>query len=270
MVQNHSCYFLKWTCIVISLLFVTSMLIMPLVVVITEAFRGGWQLYVASLWEPYARDAIVLTLEAVSIAVICNTVFGISSAWLLSRYQFKGKVLINCLLIVPFAVSPVIAGLFFILAFGRTSPLFDLLGQWHISILFSVMGVVMATIFVTLPFITQELLPLLINLGSEEEEAALLMGASMGTIFRRITLPNIKWALLYGIVLTTARAMGEFGAVSVISGHLQGRTNTMPLYIEVLYNNYNFTAAFAVASLLVVFSVLILLFRNYFQWKVRR
>ena len=202
--------------------------------------------------------------------MILNTIFGISSAWLLTKFDFRGKTFLGSLIDLPFAISPVVAGLFFIMLFGRMSPLYSLLQSNHVAIVFAVPGIILATVFVTFPFITRELIPVMENQGREEEEAAATMGASGFTIFRKVTLPNIKWALSYGIILCSARAMGEFGAVSVVSGHIRGKTNTLPLHIEILYNEYNFTAAFAVASVLVIMAVVILILRNILEREIER
>lgn len=199
------------------------------------------------------------------MAVVLNTVFGLASAWLLTKFDFRGKKILGSLIDLPFAISPVVAGLFFIILFGRMSPIYPLLQEYDVAIVFAVPGIILATVFVTFPFITRELVPVLENLGRSEEEAAATMGASGWTIFRRVTLPNIKWALGYGIILCSARALGEFGAVSVVSGHIRGKTNTLPLHIEILYNEYNFTAAFALASVLVFLAIIILILRNAFE-----
>ena len=238
------------------------MLILPLMLVLAEAFAKGWAAYVKALTEPFAVKALWLTIEATILAVGLNIIFGIASAWLLTKFDFKGKTFLGSLIDLPFAISPVVAGLFFIMLFGRMSPIYEYLQAWHVAIVFAVPGVILATMFVTFPFITRELIPVMENQGREVEEAAATMGASGWTVFRRITLPNIKWALSYGIILCSARALGEFGAVSVVSGHIRGKTNTLPLHIEILYNEYNFTAAFAVASILVVLAILILVLRN--------
>ena len=242
--------------------FLFFMLILPLMLVLVEAFSKGWAAYVKALTEPFAVKALWLTIEATILAVGLNIIFGIASAWLLTKFDFKGKTFLGSLIDLPFAISPVVAGLFFIMLFGRMSPIYEYLQAWHVAIVFAVPGVILATMFVTFPFITRELIPVMENQGREVEEAAATMGASGWTVFRKITLPNIKWALSYGIILCSARALGEFGAVSVVSGHIRGKTNTLPLHIEILYNEYNFTAAFAVASILVVLAILILVLRN--------
>ena len=260
----------QWGLIGLAAAFLLVMLVLPLVLVASEALAKGWQAYLAALDEPFARKALYLTLEATVAAVLGNTVFGLASAWLLTKYDFRGKAFWSSLLDLPFAISPVVAGLLFVILFGRMSPLYPFLRAEHIAIIFAVPGIILATVFVTFPFITRELVPVMEAQGRSEEEAAATMGASGWTIFRRVTLPNIKWALLYGVILCTARALGEFGAVSVVSGHIRGKTNTLPLHIEILYNEYNFTAAFAVASILVILAVIILILRNLVEWRAKR
>lgn len=245
--------------------FLFVMLIMPLILVAKEALAKGLEFYFQALTDEFALKALYLTIEATIFAVILNTIFGISSAWLLTKFNFRGKTFLGSLIDLPFAISPVVAGLFFIMLFGRMSPLYDFLQKNDLAIVFAVPGIILATVFVTFPFITRELVPVMENLGKSEEEAATTMGASGWTIFRKVTLPNIKWALGYGIILCSARALGEFGAVSVVSGHIRGKTNTLPLHIEILYNEYNFTAAFAVASVLVFLAIIILILRNIFE-----
>lgn len=253
---------LKRTLIFLAAAFLFVMLIMPMALVAKEALAKGFGVYIKSLTEPFALKALYLTIEATILAVVFNTIFGLASAWLLTKFDFRGKTFLGSLIDLPFAISPVVAGLFFIMLFGRMSPLYPILQEYDVAIIFAVPAVVLATMFVTLPFITRELIPVMENQGRSEEEAAATMGASGWTIFRRVTLPNIKWALGYGIILCSARALGEFGAVSVVSGHIRGKTNTLPLHIEILYNEYNFTAAFAVASVLVFLAVIILILRN--------
>ena len=262
--------FSQWGLIGLAAAFLLVMLVLPLVLVASEALAKGWQAYLAALDEPFARKALYLTLEATVAAVLGNTVFGLASAWLLTKYDFRGKAFWSSLLDLPFAISPVVAGLLFVILFGRMSPLYPFLRAEHIAIIFAVPGIILATVFVTFPFITRELVPVMEAQGRSEEEAAATMGASGWTIFRRVTLPNIKWALLYGVILCTARALGEFGAVSVVSGHIRGKTNTLPLHIEILYNEYNFTTAFAVASILVILAVIILILRNLVEWRAKR
>lgn len=245
-------------------------LILPLAVVITQALKNGWDAYVQTVTDEYTVKAILLTIEATVIAVIVNTIFGIFAAWLITKFQFKGKKILSTLIDLPVTVSPVIAGLIFILVFGRQSILYPVLERLGIKIVFAVPGIVLATMFVTFPFISRELIPVLEAQGSDEEEAAALMGAKGFTIFREITFPHIKWALLYGIVLCTARAMGEFGAVSVLSGHLRGKTNTLPLHVEILFNEFHYVEAFAVSSILVILSVIILVLRSVIENKGRK
>ena len=261
---------LGWALIGIAALFLLVMLVLPLVLVASEALAKGWQTYLRAITEPFAVKALYLTLEATVLAVISNTVFGLASAFLLTKFSFHGKSLIGSMIDLPFAISPVVAGLFFVMLFGRMSPLYPFLRAEHIAIVFAVPGIILATVFVTFPFITRELVPVMEAQGRDEEEAAATFGASGWQIFRYVTLPNIKWALVYGVILCTARAMGEFGAVSVVSGHVRGKTNTLPLHIEILYNEYNFTAAFAVASILVILAVLILVLRNLAEGRAKR
>lgn len=242
--------------------FLFVMLVIPLILVAKEALGRGVEFYFKALTDEFALKALYLTIEATICAVLLNTLFGLSSAWLLTKFDFRGKTFLGSLIDLPFAISPVIAGLFFIMLFGRMSPIYPLLQEYDVAIVFAVPGIILATVFVTFPFITRELVPVMESLGRSEEEAAATFGANGWTIFRRVTLPNIKWALGYGIILCSARAMGEFGAVSVVSGHIRGKTNTLPLHIEILYNEYNFTAAFAVASVLVMLAIVILILRN--------
>ncbi len=260
----------KWILITISALFLVVMLILPLIYIIFTAFRDGIQAYIAAVTDEYARKAVMLTLEATLWSVGLNTVFGICAAWCITKFNFKGKKVVSTLIDLPLTVSPIIAGLIYVLTFGRQSFLYDYLKSTGITIIFAVPGVILATIFVTFPFISREIIPVLTAQGTDEEEAAALMGAGTFTIFRKVTFPHIKWALLYGIVLCTARAMGEFGAVSVLSGHLRGKTNTMPLYIELLYQGYDFTGAFAMSSLLVVMAVIILALRSILEYKGKK
>src|SRR5450432_2454844 len=240
----------RWSLIGITVVFLGVFLFMPLAVVFSSALAKGFSVYIAALREPDALAAIRLTLLAAGIAVPLNLVFGVSAAWAIGKFDFFGKNLLITLIDLPFAVSPVVSGLIFVLLFGLQGLMGPWLAAHNIKIIFAVPGIVLATIFVTFPFIARELIPLIQAQGSEEEEAALTLGASGWQTFFRVTLPNIKWGLLYGVILCNARAMGEFGAVSVVSGHIRGQTNTMPLHIEILYNEYQFAAAFAVASLL--------------------
>lgn len=257
----------KYILIGISALFLFLMLVLPLIVVISNALREGWDAYREAVLDEYTLKALKLTLAATLCAVAVNTVFGIFASYLLSKFYFRGRQLLATLIDIPFSISPVIAGLLFILTFGNVGWMGGFLKAHGIKIVFAVPGVILATIFVTLPFVFRELFPVMNAQGKDEEEAAALMGAGGFTIFRRITFPHIKWALLYGVILCTARAMGEFGAVSVISGHLRGKTNTLPLHVEILYNEFNTTAAFAVSSILVLLAVLILIARNIVEWK---
>jgi sulfate transport system permease protein len=240
----------RWCLIGFTVLFLGALLVLPLLVVLGQAFAQGVRVWTASLADPDARAAIRLTLLTAAIVVPVNTTFGIAAAWALGKFHFRGRGLLVTLLDVPFAVSPVIAGLLFVLLFGRQGWLGPWLQAHDLRVIFSVPGIVLATLFVTCPFVARELLPVMEMQGREEEEAARLMGASGWTILWRVTLPNVRWGLLYGVILCNARAMGEFGAVSVVSGHVRGLTNTLPLQVEALYNEYQVTAAFALASLL--------------------
>ena len=259
----------KYILIGLCTIFLFVMLILPLVVVITNALREGWSAYKDAVLDQYTIKALQLTLLATVTAVAVNTVFGLFASFLLSKFYFRGRQVLAALIDIPFSISPVIAGLIFILTFGNVGWMGDFLKAHHIKIVFAVPGVILATIFVTFPFVFRELFPVLNAQGKDEEEAAALMGAGGFTIFRRITFPHIKWALLYGVILCTARAMGEFGAVSVISGHLRGKTNTLPLHVEILYNEFNTAAAFAVSSILVILAVLILIARSIVEWKTK-
>ncbi|CDH47169.1 MAG: sulfate ABC transporter permease subunit CysW [Candidatus Competibacteraceae bacterium] len=242
----------------VALIFLTLFLFIPLAAVFYEALRKGLGVYLAAITDPYALDAIRLTLLSAAIAVPLNIVFGVAAAWAIAKFEFYGKSVLITLIDLPFAVSPVIAGLIYVLLFGAQGWLGPWLAAHDIKIIFAVPGIVLATVFVTVPFIARELIPLMQAQGTEEEEAAMVLGASGWLTFWRITLPNIKWGLLYGVVLCTARAMGEFGAVSVVSGHIRGLTNTLPLHIEILYNEYQFAAAFACASLLTLLALVML------------
>lgn len=259
----------KWLLIGICVLFLTIMLVLPLIYVIVTAFSNGIRVFIDAVTDKYAVKAILLTIEITVITVLVNTIFGLFASWCLTRFQFKGKKVISTILDLPLTVSPIIAGLIYILTFGRQSILYPYLQKMGIKLIFAVPGIVLATIFVTFPYISRELIPVLNARGTDEEEAAALMGAKGFTIFRKITFPHIKWALLYGIVLCSARAMGEFGAVSVLSGHLQGKTNTMPLYIELLYQGYDFTGAFAISAILVCMAVVILVLRSVLEYRGR-
>lgn len=253
---------IKWLLIGLCAIFLIVALVLPLVYVIVTALRDGWNEYVTAISDTYAVKSILLTLKVVVITVVVNTIFGLYAAWLITKFTFRGKKIISTLIDLPLTISPIIAGLIFVLTFGRQSFLYPYLEKLGIQIIFAVPGIVLATIFVTFPFISREIIPVLTAAGNDEEEAAALMGANGFQIFSQITLPHIRWALLYGIVLCSARAMGEFGAVSVLSGHLRGLTNTMPLYIELLYQAFDFTGAFAMSSILVTMAVIILILRN--------
>ena len=241
---------LRRTLIAVALLFLTLFLYVPLATVFFEALKKGWDVYLAAIVEDDARSAIRLTLIAAAISVPLNLVFGVAAAWCIAKFEFRGKSLLLTLIDLPFSVSPVIAGLIFVLVFGLQGWFGEWLRDHDLKVIFAVPGIVLATVFITFPFVARELIPLMQAQGREQEEAAVVLGASGWQVFRRVTLPNIKWALLYGVILCNARAMGEFGAVSVVSGHIRGQTNTMPLHIEILYNEYQFAAAFAVSSLL--------------------
>ena len=252
---------LKYTLITISFIFLGVFLILPLIYIVITALKDGISGYINAVSDEYAIKAALLTIEATVIAVIVNTIFGVAAAWLITKYAFKGKKILSTFIDLPVTVSPIIAGLIYVLTFGRQSSLYPILDSYGIQIIFAVPGIVLATIFVTFPFISRELIPVLTAQGTDEEEAAAIMGAGTATIFKKVTFPHIKWALLYGIVLCTARAMGEFGAVSVLSGHLRGKTNTLPLYIELLYQGYDFTGAFAASSILVILAIVVLILR---------
>jgi sulfate transport system permease protein len=251
----------------VSLGFFGLFLLLPLIAVFVEALRRGWQVYLAALVEPDAVSAIRLTLLIAAIAVPLNLVFGVAAAWAITKFDFRGKQLLITLIDLPFSVSPVISGLVFVLVFGAQGWFGPWLSDHGIKIIFAVPGIVLATVFVTFPFVARELIPLMQAQGRDEEEAALVLGASGWQMFRKVTLPNIKWALLYGVILCNARAMGEFGAVSVVSGHIRGLTNTMPLHVEILYNEYQFAAAFAVASLLALLALVTLVVKTYVEWR---
>lgn len=257
----------KWLLIASALSFLGLIILVPLVAVFAEALNKGIQLYFTALVEPDALAAIKLTLITAAIAVSVNTIFGIVAAWAIAKFDFKGKNILTTLIDIPFAVSPVIAGLVFVLLFGSQGLFGPFLETHDIKIIFAVPGIILATIFVTFPFVVRELIPIMQEQGTDEEQAGMMLGANGWQVFFRITLPNIKWGLLYGIILCNARAMGEFGAVSVVSGHIRGLTNTIPLHVEILYNEYNFTAAFAVASLLALLALLTLLLKSIVEWK---
>lgn len=262
--------FIKWLLISISIIFLGLMLGFPLVVIVVEALRKGLKAYLLAVTDIYTLKAIKLTFIAVGFATIMNTLFGVLAAWTITKYSFRGKNLLITLIDLPFAISPVIAGLAFILSFGRGGLFSGILNKYNLQIVFAPAGIVLATIFVTFPFVAREIIPLMQSQGSDEEEAAAILGASGFTIFRKVTLPNIKWGLMYGITLCIARAMGEFGAVSVVSGHIRGKTNTLPLHVEILYNEYQFSAAFAIASILMILAIIILILRNIIEQKSQR
>jgi sulfate transport system permease protein len=253
----------------VALAFLALFLFIPLAAVFTEALRRGLYVYGAAIVDPYALAAIRLTLLTAAIVVPLNLVFGLAAAWAIAKFEFRGKSVLVTLIDLPFAVSPVIAGLIYVLLFGAAGWFGPWLAAHDIKVIFAVPGIVLATLFVTFPFVARELIPLMQAQGTDEEEAALVLGASGWTTFRRVTLPNIKWGLLYGVILCTARAMGEFGAVSVVSGHIRGLTNTLPLHVEILYNEYNFAAAFAVASLLTLLALVMLAAKTLVEWRAR-
>jgi len=261
---------IKWTIVGVSLTFFTLFLLMPLIEVFVEAFRKGWDTYLAALIEPDALSAIKLTLIAAAIAVPLNLSFGVAAAWAITKFEFPGKQVLITLIDLPFSVSPVVAGLIYVLVFGAQGWFGSSLADNDIKIIFAVPGIVLATVFVTFPFVARELIPLMQAQGKEEEEAAVVLGANGWQTFWHVTLPNIKWGLLYGVILCNARAMGEFGAVSVVSGHIRGLTNTMPLHVEILYNEYQFAAAFAVASVLALLALVTLCIKTWIEHQARR
>ena len=252
-----------------ALAYFALMLLLPLGTVIAEGLKKGIEAWLAAVNEPDARSAIKLTLTVAAIAVPLNTVFGVAAAWLISKYEFRGKPMLTTLIDLPFSVSPVVSGLVFVLLFGAQGWFGTWLQDHDVEVIFALPGLVLATVFVTFPFVARQLIPLMTMQGRASEEAALTLGASGWQTFWHVTLPNIRFALLYGVLLCNARAMGEFGAVSVVSGHIRGETNTMPLHVEVLYNEYNFVAAFAVASLLALLALLTLAFKSLIEWRHR-
>lgn len=264
--QNHPATkdptWVRWTLIALAVGFMVIMLVVPLVAVFYEALKDGWGAYASALTDPDALHAIKLTLITSAIVLPINIIIGVALAYLITRHKFKGKFIITTLLDLPFAVSPVVAGLMFVLLFGANTLIGSFFEDMGIRIIFATTGIVLATLFVTFPFIARELIPLMQAQGDSEEEASLTLGANGFQMFWHVTLPNIKWALLYGIILTNARAMGEFGAVSVVSGHIRGETNTMPLLIEIAYNEYAFTTAFALSSLLALLALVTLAVQN--------
>lgn len=250
----------------LSVVFLVIMLVLPLITVITESLKKGFAEYAASVTDEDTKSAVQLTLQATVFAVVINTVFGLCAAWAVTRFHFRGKKLLVTLIDLPVTVSPIIAGLIYVLTFGRQSAIFPFLEEHGLEVVYAVPGIILATVFVTFPFISRELIPVLETIGTDEEEAAAMMGAGGFTIFRKITFPHIRWALLYGVVLCAARAMGEFGAVSVLSGHLRGKTVTLPLHVEILFGDNKFMPAFAVSSILVVFAVIILIVRSVVEY----
>ncbi|MDC5645203.1 sulfate ABC transporter permease subunit CysW [Acinetobacter baumannii] len=255
----------RYTLITIALIFFLSCLMLPLILVFVEAFKQGLEVYVQALIDPDTLSAVKLTLLTAAIAVPINVIFGVAAAWAVSKFQFKGKAILTTIIDMPFSVSPVIAGLMIVLIFGAQGWLGGWLMEHDIKILYAVPAIVLATIFITVPFVARELIPLMEAQGTEEEEAAIVLGASGWQTFWKITLPNIKWGLIYGVILCNARAMGEFGAVSVVSGHIRGETNTLPLHVEILYNEYTFSTAFAVSSLLAFLALLTLILKTWLE-----
>ncbi|PEB55807.1 sulfate ABC transporter permease subunit CysW [Bacillus thuringiensis] len=256
--------------ITITVLFLSLFLLLPLITIFLKAFERGMDVYIAAITDQEAFSAIRLTLLVALIVVPLNTIFGVAAAWLITKFQFKGKQVLLSLIELPFAVSPVITGLVFVLLFTPRGALGEWLLEHGVKLIFSVPGIIIATIFVTFPFVARELIPVMQAQGKSEEEAALSLGASGWKMFWRVTLPNIKWGLLYGMILCNARAIGEFGAVSVVSGHVRGITNTMPLHIEILYNEYQFSAAFAVATLMSLIAVFTLIIKNWIEWRMEK
>jgi len=260
----------RWTLTALALAFMALFLVLPLAAVFAEALRKGWGAYLAALSEPEAWSAIRLTLLTACVAVPLNLLFGVTAAWAVAKHEFRGKAFLTTLIDLPFSVSPVVAGLVYVLVFGAQGWLGPWLAAHDIKIIFAVPGIVLATLFVTFPFVARELIPLMQAQGNEEEQAAIVLGASGWQTFWRVTLPNVKWGLIYGVILCNARAMGEFGAVSVVSGHIRGQTNTMPLHVEVLYNEYQSVAAFAVASLLALLALVTLVIKSVAEWRMAR
>lgn len=260
----------RWSLITLALGFVFLFLLLPLAAVFTEALRKGLPAALEALREPDAWSAIRLTLITAAVAVPLNLVFGVAAAWAVAKYEFKGKAFLTTLIDLPFSVSPVVAGLIYVLMFGAQGWIGPWLAEHDIKIVFAVPGIILATVFVTFPFIARELIPLMQAQGTEEEQAAIVLGATGWQTFWFVTLPNIKWGLVYGVILCNARAMGEFGAVSVVSGHIRGQTNTLPLHVEILYNEYQSVAAFAVASLLALLALVTLLIKSVVEWQFER
>ena len=260
----------RWLLTGIALAFLVLFILLPLLSVFTEALRKGWDTYVSALREPDAISAVKLTLLTALISVPLNLVFGVAAAWCIAKYEFRGKAFLITLIDLPFSISPVVAGLMYVLVFGANGWFGPWLAAHDIKIVFAVPGIVLATIFVTFPFIARELIPLMQAQGSDEEQAAIVLGASGWQTFWKVTLPNIKWGLIYGVILCNARAMGEFGAVSVVSGHIRGQTNTIPLHVEILYADYQASAAFAVASLLALLALVTLALKSIAQWRAEQ
>ncbi len=258
---------LRWSLTLVALAFIGLFLVLPLATVFSEALADGWQAALDAIKDPEAQSAIRLTLIAAAIAVPLNAVFGIAASWAIAKFDFWGKGFLITLIDLPFSVSPVVSGLIYVLIFGLQGWLGPWLAEHDIKIIFALPGIVLATVFVTFPFVARELIPLMTDQGRDEEEAAVSLGASGWATFRRVTLPNIKWGLLYGVLLCNARAMGEFGAVSVVSGHIRGLTDTMPLQIEALYNDYHYSAAFAVATLLALLALVTLALKSLLEWR---
>jgi sulfate/thiosulfate transport system permease protein len=260
----------KIALISIAIVYLSLLLFVPLIAIFIKAFEKGVDVYLAAITESDALSAIKLTLLVAVIVVPLNTIFGIAAAWLVTKFHFKGKQLLLSIIELPFAVSPVIAGLVFVLLFSPRSVLGPWMVEHGIKIIFSVPGIIIATIFVTLPFVARELIPVMQEQGTSEEEAAVSLGANGWQMFIRVTLPNIKWGLMYGMILCNARAIGEFGAVSVVSGHIRGLTNTLPLHVEILYNEYQFSASFAVASLMSIMAIITLIIKSIIEWKTEK
>ena len=256
--------------ITVVLAFLALFLVVPLVAVFAQAFAKGWEVYLAAIREPMALAAVRLTLLVALLVVPINTLFGLAAAWAIAHFRFRGKTLLMTLIDLPFSVSPVVSGMLFVLLFGAQGLLGPWLAERELKILFALPGIVLATLFVTSPFVARQLLPLMQSQGSDEEQAALTLGASGWQIFRRVTLPKIRWGLLYGVILTNARAMGEFGAVSVVSGHIRGETNTLPLHVEILYNEYNAVGAFAAASILALLALVTLVAKATVEWRMKK
>jgi sulfate transport system permease protein len=263
-------YWVRYLLTGTALIFIGLFLLLPLMLVFTEALSKGWSIYWQALQDPDALSAIKLTFITAVVAIPLNIVFGVAAAWLIAKYDFRGKSFLTTLIDLPFSVSPVVVGLIYILVFGVHGWFGSWLIEHDIKIIFAIPGIILVTLFVTFPFIARELIPLMQAQGNEEEQAAIVLGASGWQTFWYVTLPNIKWGLIYGIILSNARAMGEFGAVSVVSGHIKGETNTMPLHVEILYNEYQSVAAFSVASLLALLALLTLAIKTWVEWKHER